>query len=336
VAARRRAGVRSDVQTAERALGKRRAKLGRISDLDLRLLRVFQAVAEAKGLAAAELRLGISRSTISTHLSSIESRLGARLCERGRGGFKLTEDGVIVYRATVELMRSLGSFQEEIESLSNMARTTIRVALLDSLIWQDDLHLNSGLNNFARSYSNVNMELFVFHPSEIERRILDGSIDVAFSMVYETSSEFECEPIFSCDSYLYCGSESRLFKIKDENISESDLRNTAYSSKWFNNAPALLGQRISVAQVETFHIEATAHMILSGCYVGFLPANYAKLWVAQGRMRAVRPDLYKLPYTYGFIYRKGRQLPAAARAFIECLRDSARTSTTPLAATAAS
>ena len=75
------------------AMGRRRARLGRISDLDLRLLRVFQAVAECRGLAAAELRLGITRSTISTYLADLETRMGVRLCERGRGGFELTEDG---------------------------------------------------------------------------------------------------------------------------------------------------------------------------------------------------------------------------------------------------
>jgi LysR family transcriptional regulator, transcriptional activator for bauABCD operon len=283
---------------------------------------VFQAVAEARGLAAAELRLGINRSTISTHLSTIETRLGVRLCERGRSGFKLTEDGVVVYRATVELMKSLGAFQEEIGSIGDPAQTMLRVAFLDSLIWLDHMHFSDGLRTFAASNPKVNMEVFVFHPNEIEKRILEGGLDVGISVAYEDSNEFECRPVFTYNSYLYCGHNNRLFDIDDAKITENDLKNTAYSSKWFNSAPALLGQRSTVAKVETFHIEATAHMILSGHYVGFLPEYFAKIWVEKGEMRVVRPDLYQLPYKYGFIYRKGRQLSVAARVFIECLTEA--------------
>jgi DNA-binding transcriptional LysR family regulator len=47
-----------------------------LSDIDLRLLRVFIAVTESGGFAAAEIKLNINRSTISTHISDLEARLG--------------------------------------------------------------------------------------------------------------------------------------------------------------------------------------------------------------------------------------------------------------------
>ena len=63
---------------------KSRALLTNLAEADLRLLRIFIAIAESGGLAAAELRLNISRSVISRHLKDLETRLGVRLCERGR------------------------------------------------------------------------------------------------------------------------------------------------------------------------------------------------------------------------------------------------------------
>ncbi len=62
----------------------------KLSDIDLRLLRIFRAIVEAEGLAPAEAKLNIGRSTISTHLAELEARLGVTLCRRGRGGFELT------------------------------------------------------------------------------------------------------------------------------------------------------------------------------------------------------------------------------------------------------
>src|SRR5581483_6920367 len=66
-----------------------RAILGQVSDLDLRLMRVFKAVVECGGMAAAELELNIGTSTVSRHVKDLETRLGLRLCRRGRGGFAL-------------------------------------------------------------------------------------------------------------------------------------------------------------------------------------------------------------------------------------------------------
>src|SRR5260221_560007 len=64
-----------------------------LTDLDLRLIRVFLAIVDAGGVTPAQATLNIGQSTISTQLATLETRLGYRLCERGRGGFPLTARG---------------------------------------------------------------------------------------------------------------------------------------------------------------------------------------------------------------------------------------------------
>lgn len=68
-----------------------------VSDIDLRLLQVFLTIVRCGGLAAAQPILNIGQPTISEHMNKLESRVGARLCERGRGGFRLTESGEQVH-----------------------------------------------------------------------------------------------------------------------------------------------------------------------------------------------------------------------------------------------
>lgn len=307
-------------------MGRRRAKLGRISDLDLRLLRVFQAVAECRGLAAAELRLGITRSTISTYLADLETRMGVRLCERGRRGFELTDDGVKVYRAATELMKSLNIFQEEVESLGDSVRGRIRVAVVDSFVWVDELRLSDGLRNFTNANPDVNLELYVFHPDEIERRIDEDKLDIGITSVHEYSSKFDYTPLLTRTSHLYCGATHKLFGIADDQISDVDLNNTSYSSRWYGPTPALLGKNPDIAKVETFHIEATAHLILSGNYVGFLPDHFAEHWVSKAQMRPLRKDLYRFDYRYGFSTKQGRQVSLAGKAFMDCIARAVRVS----------
>ena len=50
-------------------------KLGQVADYEIRLLKVFKAVVECGGFAAAETELNIGRSTISTHVANLEQRL---------------------------------------------------------------------------------------------------------------------------------------------------------------------------------------------------------------------------------------------------------------------
>jgi DNA-binding transcriptional LysR family regulator len=67
-----------------------------MSEVDLRLIRVFVAVADSHGFTAAQSELGMVTSTISNHVAALEQRLGTRLCQRGRGGFMLTPEGQTV------------------------------------------------------------------------------------------------------------------------------------------------------------------------------------------------------------------------------------------------
>ncbi|WP_369958830.1 LysR family transcriptional regulator [Pseudomonas benzenivorans] len=56
-------------------------------------LRVFKAVAEARGLAAAARRLGLSAPTVTRAIGALEGRLGVVLLARGPRGVTLTEAG---------------------------------------------------------------------------------------------------------------------------------------------------------------------------------------------------------------------------------------------------
>ena len=79
----------------------------RLSDVDLRLLRIFSTIVDCNGFRNAQIALNMAQSTLSKHLTTLDARLGSRLCERGRGGFRLTLEGEETYRAAQDLMRAV-------------------------------------------------------------------------------------------------------------------------------------------------------------------------------------------------------------------------------------
>lgn len=95
----------------------KRAVLGQLSDMDLRLLQVFKSVVDCGGMAAAELELNIGTSTVSRHVKDLETRLGLVLCRRGRAGFALTPEGQRVYEETLRLLASVEGFRNSIDDI---------------------------------------------------------------------------------------------------------------------------------------------------------------------------------------------------------------------------
>src|SRR6266576_4842377 len=64
------------------------------ADLDIEELQTFVEVADAGGVSAAALRLGVSKSIVSRRLLRLEAELGIQLLARTTRGAALTEAGV--------------------------------------------------------------------------------------------------------------------------------------------------------------------------------------------------------------------------------------------------
>ncbi len=87
--------------------------LGQFHDLDLQLLRLFVSVVECGGFSAAQGELGLSQSSISQQMAKLETRLGYRLCSRGKVGFKITPKGEQLLIATRALFESIEAFRHQ-------------------------------------------------------------------------------------------------------------------------------------------------------------------------------------------------------------------------------
>ena len=301
-------------------MGQRKVRLGRVSDVDIRLLRIFQVVVESGGLSAAEVALGIGRSTISTHLADIEVRLGVRLCDRGRRGFALTTDGMKVYQASLDLMNSLERFREEIGALGGGVSGELRVGYVDNLIWDRDFRLIDALRQFADIGERVNLSVYILSPDEIERRLIDGSLNVGISPVMHRLPSLNYRTLFDEVSYLYCGRDHPLFGLPDDRIDEDALLDCSYVRKGYTVTPSFEATNSHLNHhVSAFHVEAIAMLILTGAHIGFLPEHFADTWVRSGEMRRIRPDHYKAVFEFAAMTHKARSNSTAQVAFIDSL-----------------
>lgn len=119
---------------------------GQLSDIDLRMLRIFKVVVECGGFSAAEVELNITRSAISISMSDLEKRLGFTLCQRGRSGFTLTDEGQQVFEYTQELLLSIENFRTQVNTLHTQLIGELNIGITDNLVTMPKMRITNALS----------------------------------------------------------------------------------------------------------------------------------------------------------------------------------------------
>lgn len=258
--------------------------LTNLTDFDIKLLKVFAKVVEAKGFSAAQIALNISQSTISTHMMSLEQRLGVRLCERGRSGFHLTERGRLIYQATKRLFAALEDFCADAGTARGCLTGSLAVGIVDSLIANPDCALHCAIAQFNRKAPEVQISIRVASPAEIERTVLDGCCDLGLGTCGRHSPYLEYEDLFEERQVLYCGRGHPLFE-RNLNAGLADLTGLQFARRAYA-APDIFPAGVAPSSTASADLmESVALLILSGRYIGFLPTHFASQWTAQDLIR---------------------------------------------------
>lgn len=267
-----------------------------LSDIDLRLLDVFVAVVESRGVANAQAVLNRDASTISRQLGQLEDRLGLRLCERGRRGFSLTGQGERIYRETMALTQAMRRFEEQADRLKGQLSGHVHLAMIDNLITDPQCPLKPLLARYgARSDNLVQLHLDVLGPAQIEQALLDHRADVGIGIFPAHLESLDYQHLYDEVDWLFCAPEHPLAAADTLEEVTDILGGSAKVSRHFLNAQDTrqLGGEPGQVSAWVSNIEAAALLILAGSHVGFLPCHYARRWVEAGQLMAIRPDQFR-------------------------------------------
>ena len=297
-----------------------RAALGQISDMDLRLLRVFRTVVDCGGMAAAELELNIGTSTVSRHIKDLETRLGLTLCRRGRAGFALTPEGEQIYAQTTQLLSATEAFRTSVDEIHQRMGGQLQVAVFDKTVSNPACRIAQAIDLFVQQAPDVALNLHVATLNGIERGVLDGQFQLGVIPGHRSSDTLEYTPLFDEAMLLYCGPGHALFDAEAPALDWASLRQHAFAGLGYHSPNMELSQSQRIPRRATgFDQESIATLILSGRFLGFLPIHYAQHFVQAGTLRAVQPDLFHYECDFFAITRRSPQPSRATRAFHACL-----------------
>jgi DNA-binding transcriptional LysR family regulator len=300
---------------------KSRAVLGQLSDMDIRLLRVFKSVVECGGMAAAELELNIGTSTVSRHVKDLETRLGLTLCRRGRSGFALTPEGQQIYTETLRLLAGADAFRASVDAIHGRMGGDIHLAVFDNTANNPQARIGAAIARFVARAPEVHLHLHVATIQAIERGVIDGQFQVGVIPGHRNADILAYDDLFGETMHLYCGAQHALFAQTALQLGWDDLRRYPFAGLGYHSLNMELSQRVRLPRKATgYDQESIATLVLSGQYLGFLPAHYAAGFVQNGQMRAVQPALFHYACQFLGITRRSPEPSRATRVLQDCLR----------------
>lgn len=135
---------------------------------------------------AAEI-LNYSQSGISRMIGDLEKDWKVVLLERGKGGVKLTSDGLTLLPYARSLVAEYEKLQMQVDELNGLQSGLIRIGTFSSVAthWLPNI-----IKEFQKDYPHIDYELLLGDYAEIEEWVIEGRVDCGF-LKLPTHPDFE-------------------------------------------------------------------------------------------------------------------------------------------------
>lgn len=159
--------------------------------MELRHLRSLLTLAESKHFGRAARQLHVSQPALSQQIRQLEDELGTPLFERRRGDVRLTQAGEALRTYASRALEDVHAGERAVAALRGLARGTLRVGYLPS---HRGLVVH-GLSAVLAKYPGVHVAAEEAVASRVERRVLEGKLDVGLGYARDGSPDLELETV---------------------------------------------------------------------------------------------------------------------------------------------
>ena len=270
-------------------------------------------VAESGGFSQAQIALNVSQSTISTQMIDLETRLGMRLCRRGRAGFALTDEGREVFKYAKDLIQDCDEFVGKVNGIRGDLSGELRIATADSLLGNKAFPFETILAELRDAMPAVVLQLSVMDPLEIERLVLEQKLHMGLHTFPNHAPGLRYIKMFDEAQTLYCGQGHPLF---DNDVAHevSELEAYEYAARSYYGGALRPGSlKPKNNHIYAGSMDGIAAAVLSGRFLGHLPDQCAQTWVEQGKLKPLSTELYTYKATFESVFPIGARMANTQR-----------------------
>ncbi|MCW1931591.1 LysR family transcriptional regulator [Pararhodobacter zhoushanensis] len=283
-------------------------------------MEAFATVVDQGGFTDAARKMGISKSAVSKHVSSLEARLGARLLNRTTRRVSPTEIGLVYYDRARRVLNDAGEADSIVTAMQSAPSGVLRMSVATDF---GVGLLSPILDEFLSEYPEISVNM-VLKNRYVE--LISEGFDMSIRVGEMEDSSLRARKITETAQRLiasprYIQEHGRPAKIDDLN----EHRLLHYSNQSSANV-----WRITAASGEVRQVRGNGwltvndgHSLLNaavkGLGIAYLPSFLYHDAMAQGLVEDVIPELPQTTLGIYAVYPPGRFTQPKVRAFIDFL-----------------
>jgi DNA-binding transcriptional LysR family regulator len=289
-----------------------------VSQLDWNLLRTFVVIVEEASFTRAAQRLLRGQSSVSLALQRLETEMNCRLIERGRGTFRLTAAGNILYRECIDVYDSVARLKNITTAATKEVSGEISIHLASHVITP---LLDSLLTETKSLYPKVTFSIKTATSAMGTSAVFDRVASFGICLVNRPLPDLQYDVLYREFFGFYCGPPHALFGRK--NLTMEDLRDrdfVSFDTDDLNDAlrpVALLRKEWDLEQRvigRSSQLEEVRRMVQCGLGVGSLPIHVVERDVQDGLLWRL-PPYEDPPEVDIFLVRNPKKKPNRAEQF---------------------
>jgi DNA-binding transcriptional LysR family regulator len=148
----------------------------------------FRAVAHERSFSRAAEQLALTQPSVSHQVALLETEIGVRLLDRGRGGLRLTRPGQVLLEHADHVAWRLRLADTQIADFAGEHREQVRLGSFPTALAG---FVPSAVARLRRAHGELRVLLSEVTPSTLEPRVLSGEFDVAVSYQDATAERRE-------------------------------------------------------------------------------------------------------------------------------------------------
>ena len=286
-------------------------------------MEAFATVVDQGGFTDAARKMGISKSAVSKHVSSLEARLGARLLNRTTRRVSPTEIGLAYYDRARRVLNDAGEADALVTSMQSAPAGTLRISVATDFGVN---HLSPVLGKFLADYPEITVNM-VLNNRYVE--LISEGFDMAIRIGELEDSSLRARKLAETTKRMigspaYFERYGRPKRIDD--LNEHKLlhySNQSTGNVWRITAPSGEKRQVRTAGWLTVNDgQSLLNAAVSGLGIAYLPSFLYADALEQGLVEEAIPDLPPENQGIYAVYPPGRFTQPKVRAFIDFLVDS--------------
>lgn len=298
--------------------------------MDLRQLECFVAVCQEMHFSKAAEKLHLSQPSLSQHIKNLEAYVGTPLFDRIGRRIALTEAGSILLAHTRRVFHEIEQAQAAIRDLHGLQRGKLAIG---SLVTCASYLLPPVMLRFKEMYPNIELSVMALQANEIREQLLSNELDLGITSMPAGDDELQAIPLFAEELALTLpinhpmASSDQVPLQALADLTMVLLPKAFHVRTILDNYCTDMGMSLEPA-LEISPLDALVRLVADGVGATVLPAPYVD-HLSNPKIMHVRLVDPTPQRVVGIVYRKGKFMCAATRAFIDQVTGPGATAAQP-------